>query len=124
MGEACPSCRSGDAEHDAAAWRQERNCIDESHLGVNLVRCPACGGRALRIFTELIDWSEGDDSQATLLVPLPTGNPGTLSDEARVAALLARLPLDTHLARIHPKGMTTPPTWTWRQGRAHILPHD
>jgi hypothetical protein len=121
---ACPACRSGDAERDAAAWRQERNCIDESHLSVNLVRCPACGGRALRIFTELIDWSEGDDSQATLLVPLPTGDPGTLSEEAGVAALLARLPPGTHLARIYPKGLTTPPTWIWRQGRAHILPHD
>jgi hypothetical protein len=123
MPAACASCRSGDAEHDASAWRQERRCIDESHLGVSLVHCQACGAQALRIFTELIDWSGGDDSQAVLIVPL-SGDPGPLADESALAALLADLPPGPHLARVHPRGQVDPPRWEWHQGRAAILPHD
>ena len=80
--------------------------------------------RPLRIFTELVDWSDGEDSQATLIVPLPPGDPGPLGDEAAVATQLRLLPEGVHLARIYPKGQSIPPSWTWLQGRAAILPHD
>src|SRR5690554_2246946 len=38
----------------------------DDHFRVALRRCNACGQRFLSVFTELIDWNDGDDSQATV----------------------------------------------------------
>lgn len=124
----CPTCRSGDPEKDAAAWTRESCRIDDSHFWVYVMRCPACGSRALFLFCELIDWNDGDDSQAWLIVPLPPAEEAAAlalgDDESQVEALLARLPAGDYLARICPRGMTDKPAWVWKRGSAIILPHD
>jgi hypothetical protein len=124
----CPTCCPADPERAAAGWSYEICCIDDSHLRVNVLRCPVCGRRALYLFCELIDWSDGDDSQARIIVPLPRHEAADAlalgDDEGRVEALLARLPDGDYLTWICPRGMTTVPTWTWKRGQAFILPHD
>lgn len=59
-----------------AAWkfRQQlldaRILIDESHFRVRLLRCPHCSQAFLSVFTELVDWLEGNDEQEWTLLPL------------------------------------------------------
>jgi hypothetical protein len=48
---------------------QER-LIDESHFGVNILACPACAQRFVAVFTERIDWIDGDDPQEFTLLPI------------------------------------------------------
>ncbi|MBL9031782.1 MAG: hypothetical protein JNM80_08750 [Phycisphaerae bacterium] len=47
-----------------------RVLIDESHFIVSTRRCPLCGRCFLSIFTETIDWADGDDPQVWTCVPL------------------------------------------------------
>ncbi len=58
----------------AAAWMARRihvaELIDESHYHVMILACPQCGQRFLWVFTEMIDWSEGDDAQYWAVVPI------------------------------------------------------
>lgn len=69
----CKRCWPESAE---AAWEarrtltRDRELIDESHFHVMILSCDACGQRFLSVFTEKIDWSEGDDPQAWTVLPL------------------------------------------------------
>ena len=45
------------------ALKHEHTLIDESHFSISILRCPECSQRFVSIFTELIDWEDGDDSQ-------------------------------------------------------------
>ncbi len=47
-----------------------RTLIDESHFMVTLRICEGCGSPYLVFFFELIDWSNGDDSQARVFLEL------------------------------------------------------
>ena len=37
--------------------------IDDSHFHVMILACPCCTQRFVSIFTETIDWEDGDDPQ-------------------------------------------------------------
>lgn len=122
----CPLCRAADPESAAAAWSDCRRCVDDPHLGVTLLRCMQCGDPALRIFTELIDWAGGDDSQASVIVPFPASAAGSLAgirDAGAVGAALDALPLRRYLLRCQPRGVTEPDRWAWMDGRPFLLPY-
>lgn len=69
----CDLCWPADAR---AAWAARggltrlEELIDESHFIVAVLACPRCAQRFVSIFTELIDWADGDDPQYWTLMPL------------------------------------------------------
>jgi hypothetical protein len=67
----CGLCFGEDAEA-AKAYRlsTERDLVDESHFGVSIRRCSACAQRFVHVFTEFVDWADGDDPQYTDLLPV------------------------------------------------------
>lgn len=103
--------------------------IDEPHLIVQLRRC-RCGRAWLSIFTERIDWVNGDDPQRREYYPL--GEPEVVRVLARAAegpvdeAFLLRLGAGPHrrvLVRDWPGGAAAPEVkWGW--GIVSIAGHD
>jgi hypothetical protein len=59
-----------------AAWeargtlRHAEELIDESHFHVMILACPHCAQRFVSVFTETIDWKDGDDPQYWTLMPI------------------------------------------------------
>ncbi len=59
-----------------AAWEARRSLthvvklIDDLHFHVMILACPGCNQRFLSVFTEMVDWAEGDDSQYWTLLPI------------------------------------------------------
>jgi len=104
---ACRACRSGDANHAAQAWKAESEWICESHLSIAVIRSPVCVCWALDIWTEIIDWDEGDDSQANIKVPMLWNVPINAAhrlDKVQVGALLERIGSLSFLSWISPRG--------------------
>ena len=122
----CARCASGNATYDAGAWVLDHRLIDESHLMVSAMHCRGCSHHAIKIWTELIDWTNGDDSSASLIVPLPAGtavDQASLGSEFAVRALLRRLGPCPYLITCHPSGGDASP-WRWCSGVPSVLPHD
>jgi hypothetical protein len=44
--------------------------IDESHFHVMILACPGCAQHFVSVFTETIDWEDGDDPQFWTLLPI------------------------------------------------------
>ncbi len=97
---------------------------DESHFIVSLLRCERCWQPFLKIFSELIDWTNGDDAQAWLYVPLYA---------AEVDKLRAAKPVDDrflldlninrrYLSDVFPSGAER--RIAWGSGPLMLLPHD
>ena len=69
----CDLCWPADAR---AAWAardgltRQKELIDESHFIVALLVCPRCAQRYVSIFTETVDWAEGNDPQNWTLMPI------------------------------------------------------
>ena len=69
----CEHCWPPDAD---AAWEGRSalthvtELIDESHFHVMILACPRCAQRFLSVFTETIDWVNGDDPQYWTLLPV------------------------------------------------------
>lgn len=69
----CEHCSPASAE---AAWEARAQLghvaelVDESHYHVMVLACGACGQRFLSVFTETIDWQDGDDPQYWKLLAL------------------------------------------------------
>jgi hypothetical protein len=72
-GAGCKHCWPSAAD---AAWKARDGLtltdelIDESHYHVMIRACPQCGQRFLSVFTEMIDWANGDDAQYWSVVPI------------------------------------------------------
>jgi hypothetical protein len=69
----CERCWPSAAD---AAWAARaslthvQELIDESHFHVMILACPHCTQRFVSIFTEMIDWKDGDDPQYWTLLPI------------------------------------------------------
>lgn len=44
--------------------------IEESHFSITFSRCLECDQVFIRIFTELVDWVDGDDAQRWVFCPI------------------------------------------------------
>jgi hypothetical protein len=106
----CDFCWPEDAE---AAWAargelgREARLVDESHVGVSIMACPRCSQRFVSVFTETIDWADGDDPQYSTLMPLGAEEVGALASlpEGEVEAAVGKLPADRRsLHNDFPKG--------------------
>jgi hypothetical protein len=98
--------------------------ISESHHGLRMMSC-ACGRRYAYGFYELVDWADGDDSQATVGFAL------TDDETARWSA--ARPPTHADLGTLlprrqlvwsRPRGDRTEGATRWLDGPIVRLPHD
>jgi hypothetical protein len=69
----CVHCCPATAE---AAWEARQQLtpgttlVDESHYAVRILACPRCGQQFVSVFTEIIDWTSGNDSQFSTLLPV------------------------------------------------------
>ena len=64
-------------DHDSATAKEairKSRCIvelvDESHFMVSIRQCGRCGQHFLTLFCERVDWTDGDDPQKWLAVPV------------------------------------------------------
>lgn len=67
----CPTCLP---ERPSREWARTLGITDwligDSHYAVQIRQCPACGQRFVHIFSEFIDWKDGDDAQYSDVVPI------------------------------------------------------
>jgi len=88
--------------------------IDESHFHVTLRKCPACAQSFVSIFTETIDWVDGDDPQYWTLKPI---TPAEAADLVPQGGSLTEASIDALgsgrrcLQHDHPKGEEARSYW-------------
>ena len=123
----CDLCWPADA---GAAWgardglSRRNELIDESHFIVTILACRRCGQRYVSIFTEVIDWADGNDPQSWTLLPITEAEAGDL---IRRKVSLNEMSLNAlgrdrrSLLRDHPKD--GPPRVSWGSG-IFVGPHD
>jgi len=88
----CEECWPRSAE---AAWEATRKLsfeaelIDESHFHVVIRSCSLCSQRFISVFTETIDWADGEDPQSWTVLPITPreaselkGHGGSLTEDA------------------------------------------
>lgn len=69
----CAKCWEGEAESAVEKLNSlpgHALLLDESHLIIGTRRCADCGQRFVTIFTETIDWADGEDPQHRSYVPV------------------------------------------------------
>lgn len=52
--------------------------IDESHYAISLRQCSICGQSFVSVFTETVDWADGEDHQYRTVMPLMEQEAGEL----------------------------------------------
>lgn len=104
-----------------AAWEASQaldraaDLIDESHFHVMIVACPSCTQRFVFVFTETIDWVDGEDPQYWTLLPITAAEAAELvrqpgpTTEAQLDALG---PNRRCLRHDHPKGAESRSYWS------------
>lgn len=123
----CGLCWPADAH---AAWGargglgRQKELIDESHFIVAILACPRCGQRYVSIFTEMIDWGDGNDPQYWTLLPITEAEAeGLIRQETSLneTSLNALGTGRRSLHRDYPK--EGPPRVFWGSG-IRVGPHD
>jgi hypothetical protein len=78
----CDRCYSEDAPppwpSHAKLFEPVTTLVDESHYGVSIACCRACGQRFVRVFTEFISLGDGDDAQYWTLLPVDDAEADTI----------------------------------------------
>ena len=123
----CDRCWPADAR---AAWGARdglsrlKELVDESHFIVTVLACPRCAQRYVSVFTEMIDWVDGNDPQYWILLPITEAEAeGLMRPEASLneTGLNALGRERRSLQRDHPKA--GPPRVFWGRG-IFVGPHD
>lgn len=99
----------------------EATLVDESHYMLHVTRCPVCGQSFLRVFTETIDWVDGDDPAVCSHMPVSESELAALGLEPTEAGVAALAPDRRYLCCDSPKG--APSTASWSVG-LHVGWHD
>jgi len=103
----CDCCCPADAE---AAWtardslKRVSELIDESHCHVMILACGACSQRFISVFTETIDWADGEDPQYWTLLPITGEEAADISMLPAESKLNSLGPGRRCLRHDHPKG--------------------
>lgn len=114
----CASCWPPTAN---AAWKArsdlkpETELINESHFHVMILACSGCTQRFVSVFTETIDWTDGDDPQYWTLLPITATEAAELlqqRDSLNEPMLEALGPGRRCLRRDYPKGGTRHIYWS------------
>jgi hypothetical protein len=123
----CECCwpDSADAAETASrALTHEAHLVDESHFDVSIRVCQRCSQRFVFLFTEMIDWVDGDDPQYVRLMPVTEMEAANLvkCDNLTIDRRLEMLGRGRRsLNHDHPKGVA--PRSYWSQGIS-VGPHD
>lgn len=122
----CERCWPADAELTWQAMRElqvKRRLVDESHFMIKLRVCAGCGQQFVSVFTETIDWQDGDDPQLSSLMPVTPDESAALqrAGGAPAAVLRELAPQRRSLCHDFPKG--GPKRSFWTQGIV-IGPYD
>lgn len=121
--DALAQCGCSKCWHDEAdqAWpllkaaKRTEQMVDESHFSVSIAECAHCGQRFVWVFTETVDWVDGDDPQTLVVLPIEAEEQSALSlaDADEIEAHLGRLgPGRRSLCWDHPKGQPAQTFWT------------
>lgn len=90
--------------------------IQESHFSIKLRTCKICKQAFVSVFTERIDWQDGEDPQRWLFMPITPEEITRLSAQNSTSALersIQRLaPNRKSLCLDHPKGHPEKIFWT------------
>ena len=123
----CEACWPDELE---AAWLARRSLatkaelVDESHYHVMVLACAACCQHFVSVFTEMIDWIDGDDPQYWTVMPISDAEVTDLLEKVgsvTEAQLNALGPGRRCLQRDYPKGKPARLCW----GRGILVgPHD
>jgi hypothetical protein len=122
----CGRCWPASAEEAWEAMRSlsiESRPVDESHFIVTIRSCPKCQQRYVSVFTETIDWADGEDPQFWTVLPLAEQEVTRfLQAGPDIELVLNTLaPQRRSLRRDFPKGEK--PTEYWSSGIS-VRPHD
>jgi hypothetical protein len=102
-----------------AAWKartlleREADLIDEPHFHVMILACRVCAQRFVSVFTETIDWKDGDDAQSWSLIPITGEEKVRLSAAPSEAELERLVPGRRCLELDHPTGESARTSWTF-----------
>ena len=66
----CWTTSAEDAWEAKAQFKREDPLIHESHFLIVILTCTKCTQRLILVFTEEIDWVDGEDPQYSTLMPL------------------------------------------------------
>lgn len=103
------------------AWEARRalkyfsELIDDSHFHVKILRCVPCKQHYLSVFTEFVDWADGEDPQYWSTVPLAESEANdlvALGNAIKESHLLTIAKNRRCLQRDYPKGLE--PTVYWK----------
>jgi hypothetical protein len=106
----CEDCWPATAD---AAWAaraglaSEHELVDESHFHVMIQACRGCSQRFVSVFSETVDWVDGDDPQHWILFPITAAEAAKLAQQGDA---LSEMELNTFgagrrcLHRDYPKG--------------------
>jgi hypothetical protein len=117
----CNRCWPASAE---AAWeargqlKREDLLVGESHYRVVILTCASCAQRFISIFTEKIDWVDGEDPQYWTVMPLTQQEAvdlGCRRDSLSEAELMSLARDRQSLQRDFPKGADKPSVF-WATG--------
>ena len=100
--------------HDALSTRNalsnlpiETYLVDESHFIVSIRRCKKCSQLFLSVFTEVVDFLDGDDPQYRIILPITAQEARALrrgGENLSLAQLGTLAPNRRSLHYNHPKG--------------------
>lgn len=83
--------------------QRERTLIDQSHFSIEIKTCRQCRQKFLLIYTEMIVWDGGEDTQEATIIPLTDAE----------AAAFAKPGADVHaLVRQHPRSRKSLRNWS------------
>ncbi len=122
--ERCWPSAADAAEMARQTLTREVDLIDESHFHVMIRACPSCSQRFVSVFTETIDWADGEDPQYWTLLPVTNEE---ASDLARPEISLTETTLNAlgrgrrSLRYYHPKGGQSRSFWATG---ISVGPHD
>jgi len=114
------------AKEAIRAARHTVELVDESHFMLSILRCVRCGQHFLTMFSERIDWADGDDPQVWVAVPVSEDEVEKLraadvaADEMAVLKIIAND--RRYLLHDMPKG--GPDRLAWKTGRLFVPDHD
>lgn len=120
----CTACWPSSAEAAYEALKNlktEIELVDEPHFMLKIRSCQKCTQSFLSVFTETIDWQDGDDPQYRSVMPLSQEEVQKLTAIGGTAGLAALPSTRQSLCHDAPKGSAARSYWS--KGIV-IRPHD
>lgn len=122
----CSSCwpkAADEAWHAAKHLKTEIELVDESHFMIKIRSCNQCSQQFVSVFTETVDWTDGEDLQYWTVMPITTAEFSQLLSNTHSAEVaILGLPRERASLCHEPTNYGGPQSY-WSQGII-IGPHD